>query len=86
MEFLGRLEAFLMNSNVQTLSLDLVGSFEQSLYKDLNVSAPSYIELSLLQLIFCLLCNLVSKSQSGADKEGAYHTAGKCFLSVFLSF
>jgi len=50
MEFLGRLEAFLMNSNVQTLSLDLVGSFEQSLYKDLNVSliAPSYIEISLL--------------------------------------
>ncbi len=43
MEFLGRLEAFLMNSNVQALSLDLVGSFEQSLYKDLNVSVPFYI-------------------------------------------
>lgn len=38
LEFLGRLEAFLMNSNVQSLTLDQVGAFEQSLHKDLNVS------------------------------------------------
>lgn len=36
MEFLGRLEAYLMNSNVQSLTLDLIGQFEQSLFKDLN--------------------------------------------------
>ena len=44
-EFLGRLEAFLMNSNTQTLTLDQVGSFEQSLHKDLNVRLKLIIKV-----------------------------------------
>lgn len=78
MEFLGRLEAFLMNSNVQTLSLDLVGSFEQSLYKDLNVSMQELFSTNYTFTLFfkSAQCILVCKSQGGTGKKGSYYSAG----------
>lgn len=48
-EFLSKVEAFLMNSHHPALTLDLVGPFEQSLYKDSqNVSVLMIVDMNVV--------------------------------------